>query len=320
MLRLPTLALPRNESRFSALTWLKTTLAAEHLVRSIRPEVIAAFTHPANMVAGMAARLHGTSAIWGQRDEGIFKAHPRIERLTFAACTAAVANGPGPFDYLQELSPRDPRITTIHNGVKIEHPISGRDAWRVRIGIPPDGQLVTMVANLTRAKDHPTLLRAWRMVEDGFPHAHLACAGRLGDNTDAVTALIRSLDLERVHLVGPTDDVTGLYRASDIAVLSSRSEGQSNAVLEAMSCDLPVIASDIPGCHSVLPHGPLVPPGDAPALAAAIRRLLASTNLRSEIGVRNGAAVRMNFSADVFLERYSALLQAACRIHDDRWR
>jgi glycosyltransferase involved in cell wall biosynthesis len=101
-----------------------------------------------------------------------------------------------------------------------------------------------------------------------------------------IAALIAQLGLEaRVTLAGAvaSDRLAALYSAADLFVLASRFEGYGMAFAEAASCGLPIIgttAGAIP--DTMLPGaGLLVPPDDAPALAAALRRLIGDAGERA---------------------------------------
>ena len=132
-----------------------------------------------------------------------------------------------------------------------------------------------MPATFSPAKDHPSLLRAWALVESSLPEPWLALVGADGGELSRLRTLATSLDLRRIAWAGRTEDVTGLLAASDLGVLVSRSEGLSNAVLECRAAGLAVVGSDIPGIRAAAGAGSLlVPSGEVPALAGALLGLL----------------------------------------------
>jgi glycosyltransferase involved in cell wall biosynthesis len=157
------------------------------------------------------------------------------------------------------------RWDVVPNGVDLSRwqPSSRREA-RARLGLP-DGPLVVCVGRLSRQKGQDVLLGAWADV----PGATLVLVGD-GPLRDTLAAAAPS----SVLLVGRRDDVADWYAAADVVALPSRWEGLSLAVLEALACGRPVVATDVTGMRDVLGPASLVPPDDAAALAAALRATL----------------------------------------------
>ncbi len=112
------------------------------------------------------------------------------------------------------------------------------------------------------------------------PGLHVVLAGE-GPDRDALRARAESLGIaDRVHLLGQRSDVAAVLAAGDLFVLSSRSEGMSVAMLEAVTARRPVISTDVGGAWDVLAPregrpaaGWIVPRDDEPALAAALREV-----------------------------------------------
>jgi glycogen synthase len=117
----------------------------------------------------------------------------------------------------------------------------------------------------------------------------------IGPDSDAVATRVAELGLaETVELLGYVayEDVPAVYRRGDIFVSPTYAEGFSNTVLEAMACGLPVVSTRAVGvvdCIRDGENGLLVEPGDIPALADALRRLLDDPPLRRRLA---GAALR----------------------------
>lgn len=185
---------------------------------------------------------------------------------------------------------------------------------RSQLGLSRDDFLVGCVAHLLPVKGHPTLIQAVAQV----PGAHLALAGKLSLDEEYV-ARLRALCAElgvtgRVHFLGNVSDVPALHAELDAFVLPtlgrSRMEGCPVALLEAMSCGVPSVATDIPGSQDIIRSGEdglLVPPEDADALAAALRELLDNPQRRRELGLAARRRVEQAYPIEREVARHEAL-------------
>jgi glycosyltransferase involved in cell wall biosynthesis len=198
-----------------------------------------------------------------------------------------------------------------------------RRAARERFAAPRDSSdlpaRLVFVGRLSAAKHPETVVEAVALLaERGIP----VTATLVGDGPErpALEAAIERLGIaEQVTLAGavPFDRVLDAYEAADLLVLVSETEGWPKAVAEAMAFGLVPVASDrglIPwmvaaGEHE--PRGAVVPPGDAPALADAIERLLADPAAFREMG-RRAADWAGRFSLD-------GLRQALRELMEERW-
>lgn len=110
-----------------------------------------------------------------------------------------------------------------------------------------------------------------------------------------------------VELLGHRDDMPELLREFDIAVLPSYHEGVSRFLLEAASTGLPLVATDIAGCRTVVhdgENGTIVPVEDASALTDAIIRLVQDPELRATFGAASRELVMDQLSEELITDRY----------------
>jgi glycosyltransferase involved in cell wall biosynthesis len=128
--------------------------------------------------------------------------------------------------------------------------------------------------------------------------------------------LIAELGLtDRVTLHGPVADVPAFLSTLDVAVLPSRAEGMSNAVLEYMAAGRPVVATDVGANRQLLSggeYGVLVPPGDPAALAGGIGRLLADPAAASLLAAAGRWHVQRNYSRDAMRRRFEEFYERLC--------
>ena len=178
------------------------------------------------------------------------------------------------------------RVRVIRNGVDAARffPASQSKA-RDQLGLPTQSPIVLFVGNLIPLKRIDLLISAAaRLVADKI---NFSCyvIGQ-GPSALRLEQQIRELGLERnIHCIGskPHDELPDWYRAADVVVLPSRSEGLPNVLLEALACGTRFVASEIGGIPEIAAgdRGKLVPPDDVEALAKAIRDQLAHPGGRS---------------------------------------
>jgi Glycosyltransferase len=182
---------------------------------------------------------------------------------------------------------------------------------RHELGAGPGKRLIVMVGRITGWKGHAVLLDAFASLAD--PTLRLAFVGSGTDTTIAgIKEKTQALGIaDRVILTGSRRDIPAVLAAADLAVsASTRPEAFGRAAIEAQAMETPVIATDHGGSReTVIPGktGWLVPPGDAEALAAAIRDALSDPSRLSEMGRLGRAHVLANFTKQSMLEKeYSA--------------
>lgn len=139
-----------------------------------------------------------------------------------------------------------------------------------------DGPRILNVGNLKPVKNHSLLLRAFAAMDR--PGARLMLLGK-GSNEAALRMLASDLGIaDRVVFAGFQADPSPFYATADLLALSSDHEGFGNVIVEALSFGVPVVSTDCPsGPAEILQggrFGRLVPVGDAPALACAMKAVL----------------------------------------------
>lgn len=155
---------------------------------------------------------------------------------------------------------------------------SGEASPRALYAVSDDDWLLTFVGELSGRKNQIFLIRALeRLRREGVP-VRLMLVGE-GTERETLEAEIRKRGLEAsVFLTGNREPVFPYLAATDLYVSASRSEGLPFNLMEAMSCGLPVIASDVKGQNDLLHayHGSLYPPDDMEAFCRAVREAVAS--------------------------------------------
>jgi glycosyltransferase involved in cell wall biosynthesis len=174
---------------------------------------------------------------------------------------------------------------------------------RARLQLPDGAVVVLFVGRFAAYKGVEDLLAAWAQLREGRSK-RLVLVGQRHDAPDHA----RSHGADVV--VRPwTADIGAYLRAADIFVLPSHSEGMSNALLEAMACGLPSIATRVGAAETMIEHGHngvLVEPGDPDKLARALDRLIEDPDSRRRMGLAAAASVRSRFDIRGVVDRIEA--------------
>jgi len=285
-------------------------------LRALRPSVLHTYLSTANVFGTAVARAASVSGlITTRRDTGF--ADGRLMRralgLTnrWARRVVAVSEDTARIARQRE-GIREPFLTVIPNGVDLDRftRTGRRDEARAVLGIPASARLLVTVSHLTPIKAIDVLVEAAPAIRAAVPGAFVLVAGR-GTEQERVQARIDALGLGgEFRLLGSYDDVPALLEAADLFVLPSRSEGQPNAVIEAMAMGLPVVASRVGGVPEVSRHDRealLVEPDAPERLAEACIRVLTGPDLAIRLGRAGHERARAEFSLPTMLKRYSEL-------------
>jgi glycosyltransferase involved in cell wall biosynthesis len=193
-------------------------------------------------------------------------------------------------------------VRTVPNGIDTS-------VFRNSNHVPREPNSIVMVANTEdRKKGVVFLLKALQLLRDEVD-ATLSIVDRHGDHTRYAPRLVKEHGLEdRVTFTGrlTVEELVKRYSLSEIAVTASVYEGFGLPCAEAMSCGTPVIATRAGALPEIVGDdgaGILVPPCDPPALAAAIKRLLADESLRRKMGATARRRIEESFSWEVAAKR-----------------
>jgi glycosyltransferase involved in cell wall biosynthesis len=206
------------------------------------------------------------------------------------------------------------RIVVLENGVDLARFPLGRPGQSPR---PGTSRRVGVTANLRPVKGLDVFLRAAALVAQSQGDLGFAIAGE-GPLRPLLENQARELGLSGcLDWAGSVTDVPAFLAGLDVAVLPSLSEGMSNALLEYMAAGKAIVATAVGGNVDLIEpgvHGLLVPPGDAPRLAAAIGELLIHPDRAARLGrnARRRAEKHYNRAAMVrrFEDFYQGLVHA----------
>jgi glycosyltransferase involved in cell wall biosynthesis len=302
------------------------------LLRREKPDIVQTWLLDADLVGGLAARIAGVPVIWNIRaslsDSG-WRPLASAVRLRGIARICAAISGIVPRNViscsranvsrnLQRY--RQEKIRVIGNGVDLDTfkpDARARAEVRAELRVSEARPLVGMVARFHPVKDLATFFAAARQVTGTHPHVRfLLCGQGMEPENAALTRMIRSNGLEHSVLrLGFQENVARVFAALDVHVLSSRSEAFGNVLIEAMASGVPCVATDVGESRLIVGDtGPIVPPRDPAALAAAVRELidLAPSDMKTS-RLRARQRVSENFTLASTIAQYEELYESIAR-------
>jgi glycosyltransferase involved in cell wall biosynthesis len=203
-----------------------------------------------------------------------------LERRLLARAARVIVTSPGTRRDLAAYHVDDARIGVV---------CPGTDPAPLARGSGGPGLALLCVASLTPRKGHLVLLDALaELIELDW---HLTCVGSMERDPACARSIVAAIDRlglhRRVTLVGERTeaDVAAFYREADLFVLPSYHEGYGMVLIEALARGLPLVATSAGAIPETVPTdaGVLVPPGDARALASALRQVMTEPALRARL-------------------------------------
>ncbi|QOJ13632.1 MAG: glycosyltransferase [Planctomycetia bacterium] len=271
------------------------------IVRAFRPQIVHATLTHANLAARAAGVLCGVPVVtatatieverrWHAWAERLTRQLDRAHLVNSAAVAAHTARafGRSPRRVLN-LGPAPSGEAAARVGDPVERARLRREA-RASLDISDHEFVVLWTGRFDPVKRVELAIRAVESLSDR--PSRLLLAGDGASRPDVERELRLSSAAARTQLLGWQPDLAPLYAAADALLLTSRTEGMPNAVLEAMAAGLPIVATDIPPIREVCRdglEGLLVPDERSGGFAAALRRLCDEPDLRRRLG-NSGAA------------------------------
>lgn len=282
-------------------------------VRSWRPDLVVTNVAKDNRTAGVAARLAGVPVLMrvGRRGDVLDRAVNRWahRHLVTHIVTPSEATR---HDLLALPWVRPEDVTTIPNGVDLARwrPAAGAGQLRAEIGAAPDDFLIVTTGQLTAVKGQRFLIEAaGHLAAEGL-RLRVVLIGR-GREEAALRAEAERAGLtDRVHFPGFRRDIPTLLVDADVVAQPSLMEGLPHSVVEFMAAGRAIVTTGVDGILEAVEDGVtalVVPPGNAAALADAIRRLHDEPERRAALGRAARARAEAAFSESLMIDRVEAL-------------
>jgi glycosyltransferase involved in cell wall biosynthesis len=287
------------------LTAFKAAFSLRRFLRREKVKIVQTFFESSDIWAGFVTKLmSNASLIWSRRDMGILRTgkHHRAYRLMAKMPDKVFAVSELVRQHGIEVDGIDPtRVQTIYNGLTLSD-------WAPAPAAKVPGRIfITTAGNIRYVKGHDFFLRAAALVVAKFPEVSFSIAGEILEPAYFAELQQLVLDLNLADHFTFAGNITNLgeyLAAADIFVLPSRSEGFSNAIVEAMAVSLPVVATNVGGNAEAVQDGVsgfIVPSEDPAALAEAILTLLRDPERAREMGIAGKKLVAEKFTTEAMM-------------------
>lgn len=274
---------------YGEMMWYSLRSHLRRVAEDFAPEaVISYWAHPDGEVGLRVAQslnipsvviVGGSDVLLLTRDR---RRRPKIQRV-LQESSAVVTVSDGLRNTVIELGANPSNVVTNYQGVDETNFYSGDSAAaRRKLSLPTDRKLLLWIGRMVDVKGLDTLIAAFDQARQRRPDLQLLLVGDGPLRSAIETDVARRGLTEHVHFAGaqPQEQLGDWYRASDLFVLSSWSEGLPNVLRESLACGRPFVSTDVGSVREIAhssgqpAFSELVPIGDSAAFAAAIEQVL----------------------------------------------
>lgn len=213
-------------------------------IKANKVDVCIAYCTTANTLLGIAKKdTTETKCVWYQRDAGIFDSMSGLQVRSAKNIDVFLSNSIVGQDWLKKAY--DVEAILVNNGVELSPAVYGKDTWRAKLNCTDTDVICTMIANLSKEKDHLFLLKVLSEMINR-KNIKFVFAGRYDSQYEYLKHYVEEKKLgDSVIFLGQIDDVSGLIYASDICLFGAKSEGSPNGVIECELGGLPVFSTNV---------------------------------------------------------------------------
>jgi len=216
---------------------------------------------------------------------------PTIAKWTFKSADRIICYTENEKSMLKKLGIDSDKVLVIHNGTD------------TNVFVPSEKEKnnnqILWIGRFTPGKGVEYLIDAFDILIKEYPNLELLMIGK-GYLKESIEQKIRDLDLGKNVIIKefvPNSELPGIYQSSDVFVLPSLNEGVPRTILEAMSCGMPIVCTELPQLVDVVEGcGLLVPLRDSQALAESISKIMSDKELAQKLGANGRVKVAENYS------------------------
>ena len=304
---------------------LRAINSLKRIIKGVRPDIV--HTHEA-LSGRIAARLCGRVKVVNTRHsmfdlkpgEGAFHGKLFTHIVNSLFSDAIIAVSPAVEEHLKALGAPAGKIHMIFNGVPPSdiYEWDERDAIRANYGLSHDHFVVSIMARLSEAKDHDTVLDAAKKIMDADKSVKFLIAGE-GPLESHLKRRVETEDINNVLFTGFVKDTAKIENITDLQINASvGSEATSNSLISGLSLGIPAVASDFGGNPYVIldgVNGLLFPRRNSELLLTAIMKIRNNRELYEQMSFNALEVYETRFTLDKMggqtFELYTRLLKGA---------
>ncbi len=248
---------------------------------------------------------------------------------TFSKVNGYLCINPSIQEELESFPIHNDKLFPIPNGVNSDRfkpvPEVEKGAIKKSLGLPHEMRYIMMPVRFVSRKRICDLIHAWANIESNYP-SHLLLLVGDGIERQAMEQLAENLGIRgRIIFAGMQSNLEKYFQITDVFAFTSQLEGLPNAVLEAMSSALPIVATSIAGIKEIIVpnlEGILFPPGEVTALTHSLTYLLDHPEEARKMGAAAREKILKEYSFAIIAPRFNTLyrkLLYACPREGKRW-
>lgn len=294
----------------------KRVLALRRTFKQLQPDLIISFVDVMNITSLLAARGLRIPVVVAERTHPAYYQlsclYVWMRRLVYPWASRIVVQTQSAAEYFPKAL--QSKIAIIPNAVQQKGaPKSAKD-------VKKPVQKIVSVGRLNTFKGFRELIKAFASVTQSYPNLALTIYGE-GEDRKALESLVQSFNLQdKIHLPGTVENIYEALYQADLFVFPSHYEGFPNALCEAMSVGLPVIASNCSGNIEIIQdkiNGRLFSIGDIDNLVILLKELIEDEGQRLELSKEAGK-ISVQYSKIKVLKMWEHVIKEA--MHSIRYK
>jgi glycosyltransferase involved in cell wall biosynthesis len=294
------------------------------IVKEYKPDIIQSWMYHADLFGLIIGKLYKIPVIWNIRCSNMelsfsTKVVVKLCSLLSKLPEAVIVNSNSGKEYHEKIGYSPKKLEIIQNGFDIGKCRPNESAKLLiskELKIRVDSILIGMIARFDPMKDHKNFLEAFSLISKKYDNVYGILAGDGIDNKNQeLNNIINKLNIgDKIYMLGRREDVNILLSGIDIlSSSSSYGEGFSNAIGEAMACEIPCVVTDVGDSALIVGEtGIVVPPRNYELLAEGLLKMIELGEKRKELGIMARKRVINNWSIDKIVKKYENLYESIC--------